>query len=363
MPLLLNCSNPEQAAVESEPQAALYHQDLVQLRVLDEDYPPDAGLEKSRQTAITRSVHQNRDAIVRIIRHPEHKYQSGFFICEDGHVVTIMEEKPQQKNTWRLETRNGQSMAAELIGYDPYSGIALLKTNPGRPRSYVRFADSDSLTAGEWGIALGTPFSGSSENRSPTVSAGVISSREYYLAAKDDFERAYHDLIRTDAAVMLMSAGGPLLNADGHAVGVTVPVSGLPPDCAQNGCGFAVPGNKVVRLVNYLASGLEVSLDYSVGLEMVPVTEDLSRHYRLPVSQGLLVLGVNRDGPAYEGGVLPGDVITRIGNELIYGEHHAWSVLRQYSVGEIMPLTLWRGDRQTQTRIVLRQRMQEDFPD
>src|SRR5690625_6683918 len=79
--------------------------------------------------------------------------------------------------------------------------------------------------------------------------------------------------------------------------------------------------------------------------------EQLIYRYQLPYEWGLLITSVNQDGPAFESGIMPGDVVIRIGDERVISEMHAWAVLREYEEGDTMLVELIRDGELYRTEI------------
>jgi serine protease Do len=101
-------------------------------------------------------------------------------------------------------------------------------------------------------------------------------------------------------------------------------------------------------------------LDYDPGMEFTSMTEQLVYRYRLPYVNGLLVTSVNKGGPAYECGVIPGDIIVRIGQERVLSKMHAMALLREYEEGDSMHVELLRDGNLYKTEMALRQKISSD---
>lgn len=164
-------------------------------------------------------------------------------------------------------------------------------------------------------------------------------------------------MIQTDAAINRGNSGGPLLNSEGDVIGVNTFIFTGGTSDGFVGLSFAIPSNRVEIIINQLLTAGEVVLDYDPGMKFTSMTEQLIYRYRLPYLQGLLVTSVNKDGPAFECGVMPGDIILRIGEERIMSEMHAWAIMREYHEGDYMQLELWRDGNEYQTEMLLRKRV------
>jgi serine protease Do len=137
---------------------------------------------------------------------------SGFFISADGYVVTnnhVVENAIEVT----LTTDDGQALAAKIIGRDPKTDLALLKTVNTGPFAYVPFAGT-SPRVGDWVVAVGNPF-----GLGGTVTAGIVSAR-----GRDIGSGPYDDYIQIDAPVNRGNSGGPTFNLNGEVVGVNTAI-------------------------------------------------------------------------------------------------------------------------------------------
>jgi serine protease Do len=126
------------------------------------------------------------------------------------------------------------------------------------------------------------------------------------------------------------------------------------------GLGFAIPSNRVQKIIEQLASSGEVHVAYDPGFETTEMTYQLAAQYNLPVVMGLLVISVNRDGPAFEAGIIPGDIIIKIGEERVQSKMHMKALFREYQVGDTMRVGLLRNSRPYEAKINLRERVVEN---
>ncbi len=281
---------------------------------------------------------------------------SGFIISDDGLVVTNQHVVGNNPAEIMISTMDGFTYRAELLGSDELTDIALLKIQSDDPFPFIEFSDSDSVRVGEWAIALGNPF-GLFEDGQPTVTVGVVSARNRDFRPDPSNPRVYMDMIQTDASINRGNSGGPLLNSEGDVIGINTFIYTGGTGGGFVGLGFAIPSNRIDRIISQLLSRGSVVLDYNPGMEFTGMTEQLVYRYRLPYVQGLLVTSVNKDGPAYECGIMPGDIILKIGEERVVSEMHAWALLREYEEGQEMRIELLRDNSRYETEMHLRQKV------
>jgi serine protease Do len=337
----------------------------------------DESVMQSRQNAITRAIERISPAVVGItvtsveqarftdpffdpffLPHLEREFTSlgsGFIINKEGYVVTNEHVIGQNSRSIRVVMSDGKTYTANLVGSDEFTDIALLRIEADETFPFVEFGDSDEVIVGEWAIALGNPF-GLFDDGKPTVTVGVVSAVQRNFRPDPRDPRIYLDMIQTDAAINRGNSGGPLVNSDGNVIGMNTFIFTGGTSAGFVGLSFAIPSNRAAKIINQLAESREVVLTFDMGISVRSIDRLTALQYNLP-SLGLLVISVNRDGPAFEAGVRPGDVITRIGNDMIYGEMHARALLGEYAEGDRMTIELVRGGTRYETNILLRRRV------
>mgnify|MGYP002713077875 CR=1 FL=1 len=219
---------------------------------------------------------------------------SGFVTSEDGYIVTnnhVIEGADEIS----IEFFSGAKLDAELVGTDPKTDIALLKVKSATPLPYVNFGNSDVMRVGDWVMAVGNPL-----GQGFSVSAGIVSARNRELSG------TYDDFIQTDAAINRGNSGGPLFNMDGEVIGVNTAI--LSPNGGSIGIGFSMASNVVSKVVTQLRDFGETRRGW-LGVRIQDVTPDVAEAMGLAAASGALVTDVP-DGPAKDGGIRSGDVIT-----------------------------------------------------
>jgi serine protease Do len=281
---------------------------------------------------------------------------SGFIVSPEGHVITNEHVIGRNARAIQVTLSDGSSYSAMLVGRDEYADLALLKIDADITFPYTPFGNSDDLMVGEWAIAVGNPF-GLFEDGQPSVTVGVISALKRDFRPNPQDPRVYLNMIQTDAAINRGNSGGPLVNSQGEVIGINTFIYTGGTSYGFVGLGFAIPSNTVIRIMNMLVESGVVPLDFDAGFEWTAITRGLAIRYNLPTIQGMFVVSINRDGPAFEAGILPGDIILRIGREAVYSENHAWALFREYSEGDTMQVELLRNGRRYETDITLRKKI------
>lgn len=283
---------------------------------------------------------------------------SGFIISEDGLVVTNEHVADKNARKIMISLTDGTQYEAEILGADELADLALLKIKADRKFPFVEFGDSDEVMVGEWSLAIGNPF-GLFEAAQPSVTVGVVSALNRDFRPDPNQPRVYLDMIQTDAAINRGNSGGPLVNSAGEVIGVNTFIFTGGTSSGFVGLGFAIPSNRVEKIIDQLASTGEVSMAYNPGMETTEMTYQLVRKYNLPQVPGLLVTSVNRDGPAFESGIVPGDIILKVGDERVQSQMHLRALFREYAEGDTMRIELLREGKRYEANMKLRQKAEE----
>jgi serine protease Do len=231
---------------------------------------------------------------------------SGFFISSDGYIVTNNHVVEHAKDV-TVTTIDGKTIPARVIGTDPKTDLALLKTKEGSDYPYVSFA-GQTPRVGDWVIAVGNPF-----GLGGTVTAGIVSAR-----GRDIGSGPYDDFLQIDAPVNHGNSGGPTFNAEGEVVGVNTAI--FSPSGGSVGIGFAIASDVVKGVIAQLKDNGKVARGW-LGVQIQPVSQDIADSLGLKDAKGALVDKAEKDSPAAAAGLKDGDVITAVNGEAVSDSH------------------------------------------
>ncbi|MDD3650655.1 DegQ family serine endoprotease [Immundisolibacter sp.] len=237
---------------------------------------------------------------------PSESLGSGFIISADGYVLTNHHVvKDADQIIVRLSDRS--ELPAKLVGSDERSDIALLKVEPKNgPLPTVKIGDPARLKAGQWVLAIGSPF-----GFDHSVTAGIVSAKGRALP-----QETYVPFIQTDVAINPGNSGGPLFNLDGEVVGINSQIYSR--TGGFMGLSFAVPIDVAMDVVDQLKKSGKVTRGW-LGVMIQDVTRELAESFGMAQPRGALVARVMPDGPAAKAGIEPGDIILRFdGEDVVY---------------------------------------------
>jgi serine protease Do len=277
---------------------------------------------------------------------------SGFIISSDGFILTN-DHVIEDATKIIITMLGGTEANAEIIGTDPTSDVALLKINKNN-LPHVTLGNSDEVILGEWAIAIGNPFGLFEINNKPTVTVGVISALDRDFGEIE--RRIYQDMIQTDASINHGNSGGPLCNALGEVIGMnTFIYTGSRYSEGSVGIGFAIPINRITRLLDDLKKYKKVDRDFWVGIKVQNLSSIIARKMGYNSTNGIIVTNIDKGSPAEIAGFKLGDIITRIEDHEIINDKDIFNVIFEtdLKVGDKLKFQVWREGVQLELVLLL----------
>ncbi|HWC18840.1 MAG TPA: trypsin-like peptidase domain-containing protein [Terriglobales bacterium] len=270
---------------------------------------------------------------------------SGVILSADGFIITnahvvqsarkirvrLIGLEHEQRQSGAVGTRG--MLEGALIGVDRLSDLALIKINQ-KSLPFLDLADSRDLKQGQVVLAFGSPLG--LEN---SVSMGVISAVARQI--DPDNPMIY---IQTDAAINPGNSGGPLVDVDGHVVGINTFI--LTQSGGSEGIGFAIPSNVVRNIYQQLSADGHVHRGM-IGVFARTITPALASGLSLPSDDGVLLEDVAPGGPAEKAGLKVGDVVLAIDGSPVENVRQFALDLYRYRIGDLVHVQVWRGGQKT----------------
>ncbi|MCO4784835.1 DegQ family serine endoprotease [Marinomonas atlantica] len=267
---------------------------------------------------------------------------SGFIISHDGYVLTN-NHVIDGADVIHVRLNDRREYEATLVGTDARTDLALLKIEADDDLPIVNMGDSDDLKAGQWVLAIGSPF-----GFDYTVTAGIVSAIGRNLPSDN-----YVPFIQTDVAINPGNSGGPLFNLDGEVVGINSQIytrSG-----GFMGVSFAIPSNVAMSVVEQLKSDGKVSRAW-LGVLIQDVNRDLAESFNLDRPHGALVSRVMPDSPAEEAGLKAGDIIMAFNGKTIEHSSELPYLVGELKVGTDAKAQVFRDGKERTITIALAKR-------
>lgn len=323
--------------------------------------PASAGGNRQSQNAIINAVRRVAPAVVNVIttiqpagesripvplrrflspnafsdQQPEEGQGSGTIVNAAQGLVLTNAHVVRNAATIHVMLPDKREFDGTVVGKDPIGDIALVRIKADH-LPQAELGTSRNLPIGEWAIAIGNPLGFHN-----TVTVGVVSGTGRSLGESLD------GLIQTDAAINPGNSGGPLVDIEGHVIGMnTAIIKGAP------GLGFAIGIDSVKAALHDLEKYGRVIRPY-LGVEYVELFPALRRRFGITAAEGALVARVVTGGPAARAGVQIGDVITAVQGQPIREQEDLRKAIRRLKPGQTVHVTIDRKGRMLNLAVAL----------
>ncbi|MBI2643492.1 MAG: trypsin-like peptidase domain-containing protein [Nitrosarchaeum sp.] len=287
---------------------------------------------------------------------------SGFVFDKKGHIITNSHVVKDVKKVV-VTFLDGRSYNAEIIGFDEFTDIGVVKVNADLSLLQpLVLGDSSNLKVGEPIAAIGNPF-----GLSGSMTSGIVSQLGRLLPSGAGY--SIPDVIQTDAAINPGNSGGPLLNMRGEIVGINTAIQSTTGEFT--GVGFAVPSQTIAKIVPSLIENGKYHHPW-IGISGRDIDPDLAKVLDLKDAVGFLVITVVENSPAAKAGIhgsdktvqvegvnypIGGDIILSVdGKQVRKIDDILIHLQRAKSVGDEMNLEILRDGRTTNITITLEER-------
>jgi S1-C subfamily serine protease len=293
----------------------------------------------------------NGDRLASMLSAVDRTVGTGFVVDSNGYVLTNDHVVADATELW-ITTDDHKVYPAVVVESDPFTDLALLKI-PASHLPVVRFSEAPQTRRGQWTIALGNPY-GLSTRGQMCASVGIISALGQSLPRLSEKEdRLYSGLIQTTAQINPGNSGGPLLNLAGEVVGINTAV--IMPLKQGNGIGFAIPVTPQLKSeVANLKAGREILYGY-LGVRVSAPTPRERDAAHLDQGRGARVDTIEAASPA-AGALVAGDVVMRFAGRDVESTEDFIRLVCEAPIGQLLNLTIYRGDRTQSIALTLRGR-------
>src|SRR6266404_1538416 len=251
---------------------------------------------------------------------------SGVIVTNEGHIITN-NHVVDQVDEIEVQLSDGRTKKARLVGADSQVDLAVLKIDDSGVKP-LKLADSDTVQAGDFVLAIGNPF-GFEE----TVTDGIISSK-----MRPNRTDAFGDLLQTNAAINPGNSGGPLINLRGEVIGINTAI--ISPSQASAGIGFAIPSNTIRTALESLLKQGRIIRGY-LGIQ----TRALQPGQSSTDNEGVVVDQIVPGSPAAQAKLQRGDVIRKFNGREVKNINALRSMVAQTELNKNVDLEIIRDGK------------------
>ena len=262
---------------------------------------------------------------------------SGVIVSQDGYILTN-HHVVEAADEIQVALADGTTMDAKVVGTDPETDLAVLKVEH-KALHAMAFAKPESLQVGDVVLAIGNPF-----GVGQTVTMGIVSA----LGRSHLDINTFENYIQTDAAINPGNSGGALVDSSGNLVGVNTAIFSR--TGGNLGIGFAIPVSIVRQVMGQIIQHGTVTRGW-VGIEVQEITPEIAESFGLKSTEGALIAGVLRGGPADKGGILPGDVLVAVDGKRVTDSTSLLGLIAALPPGKQAQLDLVRDQKSIQTTV------------
>jgi len=251
---------------------------------------------------------------------------SGIVWSEDGLVVTANHVLKHDTNLV-VGLLDGSRSNAELVGRDPSTDLAVIKVEASGLTAAPRSPAESDLQVGHLVLALGRP------GRTVQATLGIVSALgdSWRTGAGGQIDR----YLQTDVVMYPGFSGGPLVSAQGEVIALNT-------SALLRGVSLAIPVATLDRVAGTLLAHGRMRRGY-LGVSTQPVRLPEAAQEELDQETGLLIVSVEADSPASQAGLVMGDAIVGLDDEIVRHHDDLLGLLSGERVGNKVPVRIVRG--------------------
>ncbi len=224
---------------------------------------------------------------------------SGVIVSSKGYLLTNNHVVEGMEEIEVLLADGKTRLKAKLVGTDPDTDLAVLKVERENLPA-MTFAAPGAVRVGDVVLAIGNPF-----GVGQTVTMGIVSG----LGRRGLNLNTYENFIQTDASINVGNSGGALIDAAGNLIGINTAIFSR--TGGSVGIGFAIPVSTAKAVLEQIVEQGGVTRGY-IGVQTQGVSSEVFEALKTAKTSGVLIAGVERDGPAEKAGVKAGDVLLAV---------------------------------------------------
>jgi serine protease DegQ len=268
---------------------------------------------------------------------------SGVIVAPKGYVLTNNHVIEGMDEIEVLLADGKTRLKARVIGSDPETDLAVLKVDR-EDLPAITFGNADSVRTGDVVLAIGNPF-----GVGQTVTMGIVSA----VGRRGLNLNTYENFIQTDASINPGNSGGALVDVAGNLIGINTAIFSR--TGGSLGIGFATPVSTARTVMEQIVAQGSVTRGY-IGVHAQEVTPELAESFKLTKATGVLITGVERNGPAEKAGVKPGDMLLAVNAKPTPDSGAMLDAVAELKPGSNATLTLRREQKELEIQVSVSKR-------
>ncbi|BCO33170.1 AlgW protein [Thiohalobacter sp. COW1] len=269
---------------------------------------------------------------------------SGVIISPQGYILTN-NHVVGNADEIQVMLADSRSYSAQVVGSDPETDLSVLRIEAD-DLPVIVLGEADALRVGDVVLAIGNPF-----GVGQTVTQGIVSATGRTQLGISTYE----NFIQTDAAINPGNSGGALINAHGELIGINTAIFSR--SGGSQGIGFAIPESLARDVMKQIIEQGEVVRGW-LGIEAQDLSPQLAESFELDSTDGVLIAGVLRGGPADQAGLEPGDVLVGLNGKPVSSSRQAMNAIAASRPGSRLQIEAVRRGRPLALEAVIGRRPQ-----
>ncbi len=266
---------------------------------------------------------------------------SGVIVSSEGYILTN-HHVVEAADEIEIALADGRKAKAHIIGSDPETDLAVVKIDmKGLPT--VTFGRSDQAKVGDIVLAIGNPF-----GVGQTVTMGIISA-----LGRKHRSNTYANFIQTDAAINPGNSGGALADVSGNLIGINTLI--FSPTGGSLGIGFAIPAVIAKQVMEQIIQTGGVTRGW-IGIQVQGLTPELAESFKRTNTEGALIVGVLKGGPADRAEIKPGDILVAVKNKKVINTSVMLDLIAALSPGQTATITVMRNQAEKLIEVTIGKR-------
>jgi S1-C subfamily serine protease len=266
---------------------------------------------------------------------------TGMILTPGGQILTNNHVVNGASKIEVVISGRSDTATAKVVGVDPTADVALLQLRGVSGLPAISPGESGDVSTGDRVLGIGNALG---RGGAPTVVSGSITAIDVSIRAGDPggSTESLAGMFQTDAQIQPGDSGGALVDAEGRVIGMIT--AGGTADKSKTGpvTGFAIPIEVALGIVDRIRSGeacCPIMLGVRGHLGIAVRALDAQTARKLGATDGVLVVGVDPDGPAQGAGMVAPSVIVSIAEQPTTSPQGLGTVLHAYVPGQQVPVT------------------------